>query len=389
MSKLASILTVISSVFTLFAAAIVLAGWDIAALFLIMSVLAFMAWIWAGDAEENEANGLMALVLAIAPLFLVLSTTRYAGNWVPLLQEHYARWFAPDFAFTGFNWFVLFVCTPVVMITFGAYLLSQRTPIGSFMVWWSALFALVEGGIQLAGGFAGGANTMTLLSALAGLALIGLGLLILQRLLQPKAADIPTPPPLTDRQRLLWAALFIAGVAVYAVTLVNQAGMLPVMIIVGSMIGGMVGWWLTTSRRPADPAWSVPLYLLLLTLFYIHVGEEALTNFNGMISIISGKEWSDHDFTLLIGLVGPVVWFFAAWSLWHRQAIGNFIFWFLIVGMILGEPTHLVVFPVRLMAIQGIGYEYASGMYTALFPMIPAIIALVRIIREHRGDQAT
>lgn len=384
MSRLASILTVMSSVLTLFAAAIVLAGWGVAVLFLCMSALALVAWLWAGDAREDEANGLMARILAVAPLFLVLSTARYAGDWVPLLQAHHAGWFDPEFAFTGFNWFVLFVCTPVVLITFGAYLLSQKNPIGSFMAWWTALFAVVEGGIQ----FAGGAGAMALLSAVAGLALIGLGILVLQRLLRPKAANIPSPPPLTDRQRLLWAVFFVAGVAVYAVTLVNQAGMLPVVIIVGSMIGGMVGWWFTTSRRPADPSWAVPLFLLLLTMFYIHVGEEALTDFNGMISIISGKEWSDYDFTILIGLAGPVVWFFAAWSLWHHQAIGNFIFWFLIVGMILGEPTHLLIFPVRLMAIQGIGYEYASGMYTALFPMIPAIVALVRIVREHRGMQA-
>jgi hypothetical protein len=33
---------------------------------------------------------------------------------------------------------------------------------------------------------------------------------------------------------------------------------------------------------------------------------------------------------------------------------------------------------------QGVGYEYFSGMYTALFPMIPAILALAVIIKSHR-----
>lgn len=118
------------------------------------------------------------------------------------------------------------------------------------------------------------------------------------------------------------------------------------------------------------------------------MGEEALTDFNGMISGISGKHWNDYDFMMLIGLLGPIVWFFAAWSLWKRQPIGNFIFWFLIVGMILDEPTHLLVFPIRRMIDLGIGYEYASGMYTALFPMIPAIIALVKIVGDHRARKA-
>jgi hypothetical protein len=44
--------------------------------------------------------------------------------------------------------------------------------------------------------------------------------------------------------------------------------------------------------------------------------------------------------------------------------------------MILGEPTHVLLFPVMRMAQDDVGYGYFSGMYTALFPMIPAILAL-------------
>jgi hypothetical protein len=88
---------------------------------------------------------------------------------------------------------------------------------------------------------------------------------------------------------------------------------------------------------------------------------------------------------VLIGLIGPIIWFFAAWSLRKRQPLGNFVFWFCIVGMILGVLTHLLVFPLVAMNKFGIGYEYFSGMYTALFPIIPAIMALVTIMGEHRG----
>ena len=52
--------------------------------------------------------------------------------------------------------------------------------------------------------------------------------------------------------------------------------------------------------------------------------------------------------------------------------------------MILGEPAHVVVFPVAAMIKLGVGYEYFSGMYTALFPMVPAILLLVMIVRDHR-----
>ena len=217
------------------------------------------------------------------------------------------------------------------------------------------------------------------------MALMLTGVVICHRLLSSTAAATARPPvPPTAYQLNLWTLLFIALVTVYAVNLYRQTGPVPVAIIVGSMLGGMIGWRLTTAHHPADPAWSVPLFLLLLTMFYIHVGEEALTDFAKAISGITGTQWSEHDFMVVIALLGPIFWFAAAWSLWKRQPFGNFIFWFLIVGMILGEPAHVLTFPIMAMRTYGIGYEYFSGMYTALFPMNPAIIALVTIVGEHR-----
>jgi hypothetical protein len=87
---------------------------------------------------------------------------------------------------------------------------------------------------------------------------------------------------------------------------------------------------------------------------------------------------------LLITLIGPIIWVFGAWSLWKRQRFGNFIVWYMSVGMILGEPVHLLVFPVVAMNKFGIGYQYFSGMYTALFPRIPAILAITTILRDYR-----
>ena len=130
------------------------------------------------------------------------------------------------------------------------------------------------------------------------------------------------------------------------------------------------------------------MYLLLLAFFYFHVGEEALTSFNQKIAAITGTPWPDSQFTFLIGLIGPAIWVFGAFSLWLRQPFGNFLLWFMIIGMILGEPTHLLVFPIVRMYQTGEGYQYFSGMYTALFAMIPAILAMVFIIQEHKGRKA-
>lgn len=54
------------------------------------------------------------------------------------------------------------------------------------------------------------------------------------------------------------------------------------------------------------------------------------------------------------------------------------------VGLGFGLEYSLVVFPVVRMVKEGVGYDYFPGMYTALFPMIPAILALLLILDEHR-----
>jgi hypothetical protein len=132
------------------------------------------------------------------------------------------------------------------------------------------------------------------------------------------------------------------------------------------------------------------LYLLMLGLFYVHVGEEVIAPFpfSQAIAAISGTPWSDADFTFRIILIGPIVWVFGAWSLWKRQPFGNAILWYMTIGMILGEPSHLLVFPVMAMNKFGIGYQYFAGMYTALFPMIPAILALTLLLRSQRSAVA-
>jgi len=74
------------------------------------------------------------------------------------------------------------------------------------------------------------------------------------------------------------------------------------------MMGGMVGWLKTTAKRPADPRVILPAYLLMLSLFMVHVGEEYLFDFCTRIAAIFHSHWSEHDYVLLIVLVGPMVW---------------------------------------------------------------------------------
>jgi hypothetical protein len=189
---------------------------------------------------------------------------------------------------------------------------------------------------------------------------------------------------MTTRQRGLWIVLIVTFVVTYGTTLYIQAGFAPVGIIVGSMMGGMAGWLKTTANRPADPRVILPPYLLMLSLFLIHVDEEYLFDFRGRIAAVFHSHWSEPDFVLLIALVGPMVWILGGIGLWLRHPLGNFIVWFMLVGMILGEPTHLLVFPF----LEGGRYHYFPGMWTALFPMVPAVYAVWRIFADHRAAEA-
>jgi len=390
-SRLASVLTVLSVaittiVVTAYAVSPVL-GLYLAA----VSGFALVAWLVFGRAGAAEGDSAVGPYLLALVLVLALATCRYMGGAVQLLGGPLRDWFAAGFPITISSWFLAFAVAPVSLMLLGGYYLVKRMPIGGYMAWWSALYAIADGLLQFAVQLKvqqefGVASAGALLVSMAQ---IFAGVTIGQRLLRPLAqAATPAGGALTPRQRNLWTLLFASVVGVYAVALFRSAGALPLIIVVGSMLGGLVGWRLTTAIRPIDPARAVPLFLVLLTLFYLHVGEESLTQFNRGIAMLSDQPWSDHDFTLLIGLAGPVVFFLSAWSLWKRQPFGNFVFWFFVVGMILGEPTHLLVFPVVSMHKFGGGYQYFSGMYTALFPMIPAIVGLVMIVSEHRRSRS-
>ena len=387
-SKLAAVLTVLMTAITAVVSAYVLIGPSWALGLGIVTTIAFIGWLGLTRADRVESiTG--PYLLAIVALLLV-STCRYLADYVPQLAADFGGWFLPSFPIRAGTWFFVFVSLPAVSMLFGGYYLIKRTPVGLYAAWWTGIYVVADGLFQLRLETLSGTDHLYFLTALAGIYEIVVGVVICQRLLGLRTSsetDVAVGT-LSAKAINLWSAGFLVATAIYAYFINATSGPMPLVIVIGSMLGGLVGWRLTTALKPADPAKAVPLYLLLLAFFYLHVGEEGLTGFATHIAAISGTPWSEGEFIVLFGLVGPVVWFFSAWSLWKRQPFGNFVFWFLIVGMILGEPTHHALFPVMAMVKLGVGYTYFPGMYTALFPMIPAILALVMIVGERKARLA-
>lgn len=362
--------------------------------YLIVSTIAIAGWLYFSFKSVLSPKRFIAPYILLIVLLLVLNTTRYASEFFIFIDYHYHSLFLQRFQLNYTNWFIFFVCLPVSLLLLGGFFLSKHFIVGFYFVWWGCIYCIAEALIQFKIEFG---NLYTykhtfFLGSLSAMLLFYIGVKGILHLIKPAGNyeyKVDVSQNLSPRQINLWSAFFISIVAVYGVTIYVQAGLLPVGVIAGSMIGGMVGWRKTTARYKADPYKLTPLYLLILTLFYIHVGEETLTDFSGSIAAITHVTWSDKDFNYLFALLGPIVWVFAGHNLWKGGAFGNYILWFLIVGMIIGEPTHLLIFPVVRMIEVGGGYRYFSGMYTALFPMIPAILALVTIINDHRTIKKT
>lgn len=392
-SKLSSLLTVVCIAATVSVAAYLAVGLGAFVALAAVSLLALAGWLRISSQQVPAQDKIVVPYVLTVVLLLVLDVCRYWSGYASTVGANWHFLFASHFALTNTHWFVMFVVWPVSVLLLGGYFLGGRTHLGTYMAWWGFLYAIGESLVQFALEF-GSESSYHLhhhVGALAALALFAIAAGGCLRL-GGKSAGADSPSfanrGLTRRQTDLWTLLLLSLVVLYGVSLYRQAGLLPVGVIVASMVGGLIGWRKTTASHPADPYKVVPLYLLLLAFFYFHVGEEALTSFNQQIAAVTGTPWPESQFTFLIGLIGPAIWVFGAFSLWLRQPFGNFLLWFMIVGMILGEPTHFLVFPIVRMYQTGQGYQYFSGMYTALFAMIPAILAMEFIIREHKARKA-
>jgi len=188
-------------------------------------------------------------------------------------------------------------------------------------------------------------------------------------------------PAALSRETRLSVAIVAVFIPTYATMLYLQAGLMVVGIVAGSMVAGFIIWLRTTVRRPPTPAAILPAYLLALALFLFHVLEEYEFDFAGRIAAAAHVQWTEAQFVEVIVLLGPAIWIAGAVAIHHRHPLGNFIAWFFFVGMIVGEPTHLLVFPL----MEGGRYHYFPGMWSALAPMVPAAYGIWRMLADDRA----
>ncbi len=181
--------------------------------------------------------------------------------------------------------------------------------------------------------------------------------------------------------------LYLIIVIVFLVTMgilgVIYVGPVVPAIIGSAGVGGLIAWLLTTFKKPANPTTIAPWYFLTLAALMVHITEEYITEFPRKMSETFSITFTDPVFVIAIAMVGFVIWILGGVALLYRNPLGNYICWFLFIGMIFAELTHFI-FPLA----EGGPYHYFSGMWTALLPLLPASIGMYKLVTEYRSSLA-
>jgi hypothetical protein len=126
-------------------------------------------------------------------------------------------------------------------------------------------------------------------------------------------------------KQALYLALVVTFIVTFAISMVQTAGIMPTLIVCGSMVGGAVGWYFTSLRYPTDPRKLLPVYLLTVPLLYLHIWEEYLYEFGPRIGALTGTGWTESEFLVQFAFYLPTFWILSAIGLVYRHPLGNFI----------------------------------------------------------------
>jgi len=116
-----------------------------------------------------------------------------------------------------------------------------------------------------------------------------------------------------------------------------------------------------------------------------------------------------REVLLVFAFIGPAIYALTALGLFYRMRFAGFIAWFIFIGPGVAEFTHFIfpiikpalepflaqsithTFPNRVTIenmpnyfISVTGHYYFAGMYTAVLPMIPGIVAIRRLLKYDR-----
>ncbi len=197
-------------------------------------------------------------------------------------------------------------------------------------------------------------------------------------------------------------AIFVLMLMVSGLTFFYwQIGLAPVFIIGIPGIFTYAFWYMTFLKKPTDPAVILPPFLATVAGFTFHLIEEYLGHYAPAISRIFNFGWTERLFFVVICcLLGGLS--LIAIGLYYQKVVAGFV-GMLFISTRLAELS-LFIFPFIKPQLQPqtaspiserisgsfvadmpnyyyytTGHYYFPGMYTILFPLLPAVFTLYRI----------
>jgi hypothetical protein len=190
---------------------------------------------------------------------------------------------------------------------------------------------------------------------------------------------------LTEKTTLLIAAIISLA---FTAHLFHTANLMVTLIIGLAALGaGTIFWFKTSLKHPTNPKLLLPPFFLTAAFLMIHIAEEYVFDFGNQIAGIAQGIWTTEQFLWSLGILFPIVWILGAYAIAKRHPFGGFVSCFIFLGMLLGEPTHLLIFPIREAILHGGGYDYFPGMWTALAPLTTGLWGIAVIVTEARKDR--
>jgi len=219
-----------------------------------------------------------------------------------------------------------------------------------------------------------------------------------------------TPPLWSGRARVLSVIAAVAFVAVGMISGYRSIGLPPVVIVGGSGVAGLVMWIRTYLKNPLEPRIILPPFLLTVAALEIHMIEEYEKGFGPAMSRLFDISWTERSFLMIFAFIGPTIYALTALGLFYRVPLAGYFAWFIFIGPGVAEFTHFI-FPLLKPAIlpelaapvsravsngrfvadmpnywwRTTGVYYFPGLYTAVLPMIPGIMAIRRVVRASRA----
>jgi hypothetical protein len=206
----------------------------------------------------------------------------------------------------------------------------------------------------------------------------------------------------TVKERLACIAA-IAALVVGCVTFFYLGlGLVPVYIVGGPGLLAVLFWYRTYLKRPTDPATIVPLFLITVAGFEIHLVEEYLGHYAPAISRLFNIGWTDRAFVVICFLLAAVLCLVSV-GLYYRKAAAGFVACLFLFTRL--AELGLFVFPLLRPALQPdaahpisqsvasgtfvadmpnhywriTGSYYFPGMYTVALAILPALYTLYRV----------